>query len=158
MTVENMDYQAAVHQILVNDSTLAGLVDSKIETGINPMVVNDSLLEETHHTCIFIQSLSEVDKPLPGVALHGNSDHDELFRFTIVNKIVSGQPSSDVYARSVARRIKTIIKLEPSVELNGVNYVIRPISPSGITTKTITLDQFSDRVFVIGEFRIKYYG
>ena len=145
-----INYLAVVHQILMDDATLCGLVDYQIHTGISPARMNDAFLEEANHTCVLLQSLSKTSKGLPGVAYHENSEHDQLIRFTVVSK-----SDSDTYAASVAGRVEDLIKVAPSKTFNSTIY---QILPSGINIKPQTLDQFPDRIFVIGEVRIKYYG
>ena len=143
-----INYLAAIHQILMDDATLCGLVDCQIHTGVNPTRMNDTFLEEDHQTCILLESPSKTSKGLPGVAYHENSEHDQLIRFTVVSK-------SETYAANVAGRVEDLIKVAPTKTLNSTIY---QILPSGINIRTNILDQFPDRVFVIGEVRIKYYG
>ena len=143
-----INYLAAIHQILMDDATLCGLVDYQIYTGVSPARMNDTFLDETNQTCILLESLSKNSKGLPGVAYHENSEHDQLIRFTVVSK-------SETYAANVAGRVEDLIKVAPSKTLNSTIY---QILPSGISIRTHILDQFPDRVFVIGEIRIKYYG
>ena len=145
-----INYLAVVHQILMDDATLCGLVDYQIHTGISPARMNDAFLEEANHTCILLQSLSKNSKGLPGVAWHANSEHDQLIRFSVVSR-----SNSDTYAAEVAGRVEDLIKVAPSKTMNSVLY---QILPAGISMRTQTMDQFPDRIFVIGEFRIKYYG
>ena len=145
-----INYLAAIHQILMEDDTLKGLVNDQIHTGVNPSRLNDSFLDSDNHTCILLESLSKTSRGLPGVAFHENSEHDQLIRFTVVSK-----SNSDTYAASVAGRVEDLIKVAPTKTVNSTIY---QILPSGINMRTQTLDQFPDRVFVIGEVRIKYYG
>ena len=145
-----INYLAACHQILMDDTTLYDLVDGQIHTGVNPARMNDTFLDNTNHSCVLLQSLSKNSKGLPGVAWHENSEHDQLIRFTVVSK-----SDSDTYAASVAGRVEDLIKVAPSKTLNSVQY---QILPAGISMRTQTLDSFPDRVYVVGEFRIKYYG
>lgn len=145
-----INYLAAIHQIFMDDSTLYNLVDGQIHTGLNPGTLADSYLASANHACVLLQSLSKTSKGLPGVTFHEASEHDQLIRFTVISK-----SDSDTYAASIAGRIEDLIKVAPTKTLNGVQY---QILPAGISMRTQRLDTFSDRVYVVGEFRIKYYG
>ena len=134
----------------MDDTTLCELVDCQIYAGVNPTQLNDSFLNEPNHTCVLLQSLSKNSRGLPGVAWHEGSEHDQLIRFTVVSR-----SDSDTYAASVASRVEDLIKVAPSKTMNSSVY---QILPSGISMRTQTMDQFPDRIFVIGEVRIKYYG
>lgn len=145
-----INYLAACHQILMDDTTLYDLVNGQIHTGVSPANLNDTFLDGDNHTCVLLQSLSKNSKGLPGVAWHANSEHDQLIRFSVVSR-----SNSDTYAAEVAGRVEDLIKVAPSKTMNSVLY---QILPAGISMRTQTMDQFPDRIFVIGEFRIKYYG
>jgi len=125
--IDNSDIIPLIHQVLLDDDTLMGLVDDEIYVGSS--LLADNNLNNTQHTCIMIQE--QLDQNLK--AFIGSTDYlfDTLIQVSIISK---GRDDSDNYSKAVAFKVRNLLSNLSSKSFSGS---IRKINIININTKPV---------------------
>jgi hypothetical protein len=143
-------YRDVVAQGIRNDATISGLVNDEIHTSGLTTITN-AWLTNTNRCCIVVSHQNRNSSGLGGVAIHGISTHDHLFRITVIQIA-----DNDTYAADVSERIKTLLEKGLTVTMNNLIYQIDFTPPF---KNFLVIDPtYPDRVNVVLDCRTQYLG
>lgn len=141
-------YISLIHQVFMDDSVLAPLVDYQIVPGFQ-RVSADDYLKKTNKTCIGIRTLNVNQEDLPGCAYHGLSNFDMLIEIS-----VTSIANNDTYIASVVNEIMRIMKRPLTKTIGGVSYSVYTVGRGSF--KPVNDPAFPDRVEMTGTFRLGF--
>ena len=142
------NYIALVHQVFMDDTTLAPMVDYQIVPGFRRASADD-YLTKTNKTCIGIRTLNVNQQDLGGCSAHGLSFYDDLIEISVTTIA-----KDDTYIASVVHEIMRIMKRPLTKTIGGVSYSVYTTGRGSF--KPVNDPAFADRIEMTGTYRLGF--